>query len=447
LSPKPSATGSNVASEQADGIQWKLTTRIAFRVGAIYVLLQSLHSFDGTFSIVEGISPLTLAGRAVPWIGQHVFRMQTPLDADTSEGYLVANLLLATVALVGGLAWSVLDRRRPHYRVLDSWLRVWVRFVLAGVLFQYGWVKVYPMQFRAITRADLVRPLGDLTPVKLMWRFMAASKPYTMVAGCMEVAAGVMLLIPGLTELGALLCLVVMSNVAIMDWAYNVVVKILPVNLVLMTLYLCAPQLLRVADVLVLNRPVAPSHPAPLSRLAWVDRGGRILLGVLGAVLCVQSFLFARTTWGERQRAAQTAVPLQGIWQVDAFSTTGGPLFTPHQAAQLKLAPGDDRWLRLIFDQPDTVTIQTINGALDDFDLKLDLSTGQAKVGDDREKDWTGVLTVSRPAPDQLGLRGVVNGASLTATMHRMDEASFPLRDESLHLVHWDQRNSSPYGR
>jgi uncharacterized membrane protein YphA (DoxX/SURF4 family) len=416
-----------------------------FRVAAIYVFLWSVQVAHNDFGWPDSLTGLHWASAVAPWTGRHVLHLAMPLGESVANW--VADLVLAAFALLGGGVWTALDGKRANYRVLDQWLRVWVRFTLACMLFSYGWAKVYPMQFHDITRTDLVRPLGDLTHVKLMWRFMAASKPYTVFAGCMEVAAGVMLLVPGLTEAGALLCLVVMSNVAIMDVAYNVIVKLLPVHLVLLTLYLCAPQLVRMADVLVWNRAVAPWAPARLSRRPWVDWGVKGLLGIVGGVICVQGFLDCRQLWAERQRRARADVPLEGIWQVETFSASGGVVFTPAQAKALRVAPGEDRWLRVVFDEPETVTIQTMNGALDDFDWKFDPGNGKAEMADDEDKSWKGELTLTQTGPDALSVQGQVNGAAVTATLRRVDETGFPLRDEGLHLWDWNAANSSPYGR
>ena len=42
---------------------------------------------------------------------------------------------------------------------------------------------------------------------------MAASKPYTIFSGSLEVLGGILLLVPRLADLGALICAAVLSNV------------------------------------------------------------------------------------------------------------------------------------------------------------------------------------------------------------------------------------------
>ena len=65
---------------------------------------------------------------------------------DTTWNY-VQVFCFAVLAAIVTVIWSVLDRRRPHYRRLHAWLRVAIRFALAMTMIIYGSVKVIKSQF------------------------------------------------------------------------------------------------------------------------------------------------------------------------------------------------------------------------------------------------------------------------------------------------------------
>jgi len=432
---------------EAETLPWSLATRIAFRISALYLFLYSFRVLLSSLAIFQWSwtkdipDPSGMGARAVPWVSQHVFRMASAVDDQTSEGLLIELFLLLVISVVVAAVWSLLDRRRPNYRTLDASLRLWLRFVLASVLLIYGFGKVFPTQFGQITLADLVVPMGSLTHKQLMWHVLASSNLYKIVGGCMEVTAAVMLLVPCLSDIGALLSVAVMTNVALIDVGYNVSIKVFVLNLLLVSVFLVAPQLPRLADMLVLQRAVPPRPVARLSRRPGVDISVQALVGLLGAAFFVLCLVDCRQWYTEVQQDAAANVPLRGIWQVEEFHAAGGPLFAPQRARRMQLLAGDERWLRLIFQEPGVVTIQTMNGAEDEVNLALAPSRQTAELSDDNDSSWKGHLTLQQSQPDRLSVIGSVNGAQVAATLHRVDQASFPLTDTSLHLLHWGRES------
>lgn len=87
------------------------------------------------------------------------------------------------IALGVTLAWTLLDRRRLAYERLDLWLRVYVRFCLAVIMFGYGFAKIIPTQMPAPQLERLVQPFGDFSPMGLLWTFMGYSSVYQIFTG------------------------------------------------------------------------------------------------------------------------------------------------------------------------------------------------------------------------------------------------------------------------
>jgi hypothetical protein len=119
----------------------------------------------------------------------------------------------------------------------------------------------------------LLTPFGDLGPASVLWLQVGSSHPYEMMLGAAEVLGGLLLFWPRTTRLGALVSLLSMVQVFMLNMSFDVPVKILSFHLLLISLVLLAPQIRRLANVLVLERP---SEPASQPRMFSTSRANRI---------------------------------------------------------------------------------------------------------------------------------------------------------------------------
>ncbi len=427
---------------------WHPVLRALFRFSFCYWVLYALYAYSVLYGYIvsdlfmrQPVFPMEVALRdVVPWVGRHLLGIQRPIEFTFQADSLfdrVQDCCLLGFAILGTVFWSVLDRRRTSYRTLHEWLNLALRLTLAAIMFDYGFDKVFPLQFHSITRLDLMQPLGDLNHYNLMWRFMAASKPYTIFCGSLEVLGGILLLVPRLANLGALVCVVVLSNVFALNVAYNVNVRLFSFNLLLIALFLAAPEVPRLVNVLILNRPVYPQLPALLAKRRWIDKGVRILQIALGACVFFTCLYSCWARYAEREKTQTASVPLRGLWLVDEFVVSGEPqhsLFTRKLAADMHIGEGEDRWAMLIFETPGQAVIQTRNGVMDYVNFDLNKTTTTAALSDSGDDQWKGQLKFEQPRQDRLNLTGEVNGVTIAAKLHRMDESRFVLQNESFNL-------------
>ena len=88
-------------------------------------------------------------------------------------------------------------------------------------MFYYGMAKVIPDAVPGPVARDAGAAGGTLSLADLLWTFIGASTPYQMAAGLAEVAAGVLLVIPRTAMLGAWVCLFDMTQVFVLNMAYD----------------------------------------------------------------------------------------------------------------------------------------------------------------------------------------------------------------------------------
>lgn len=132
------------------------------------------------------------------------------------------------------------------------WIGHWLlRIWLAGYLLIYGWSKVFLIQMGQADYADALVQYGEMSPMGLLWRFMAFSPGVQVLAGLAEVAAAAFLLFRRTAWLGALLAAVDMTVVFVLNLTFDVPVKQLSGIMALAGIILLIPNVPRLCRFLV----------------------------------------------------------------------------------------------------------------------------------------------------------------------------------------------------
>jgi hypothetical protein len=181
------------------------------------------------------------------WTAAHVFGIKSPLvymgsgSGDKTLDWVFSFCVLVFAALVAGI-WSVLDRKRASYVTLHKWFRLFIRFSLAGQMILYGLLKVIPVQMVFPALTTLIQPYGQFSPMGVLWSSIGASPAYETFVGFAETLGGVLLGVPRTAMLGALICLADLIDVFLLNMTYDVPVKLFSFHLILMALFLLAPE-------------------------------------------------------------------------------------------------------------------------------------------------------------------------------------------------------------
>src|SRR5688572_3866243 len=261
---------------------WSWTTRIAFRFCFVYFGLFALATqITGSLLPVisfRGLGPLWPMREITFWIALHVFGIPpTSNSIDPGKGgetvfFWIQTFWLFAVAIVAVGVWSFLDRKRTSDATLHKWFRVFLRFGLAAQMLEYGMTKVIPIQFAAPSLNTLVTPVGDLSLNNLLWASIGASPGYQIFTGCAELLAGILLLIPKTTLVGALLCLADLALVLSLNMSYDIGLKLTTIHLILLTLFILAMYSRRLANFFVFDRATDALAEPPLFRTAGANR-------------------------------------------------------------------------------------------------------------------------------------------------------------------------------
>ena len=411
---------------------WSAARRIAFRFVFAYLVLYNLPFPIGGLPLTD-----TMKGwydriwhAAVPWFAAHVLHLARPItifsngSGDTTYDYVLV-LVVALLATVATAVWSLLDRRTKAYPRLELGLRVYVRYVLAYALLGYGAFKVIQTQFPYPSLDRLVEPYGDFSPMGVVSSWMGISYAYNLFAGLAEMVSGFLLFFRRTVMLGGLLAIAVMSNVVMINFAFDVPVKLFSSHLLLMAIFLVAPDARRLIDACVMNRGM---RSADLGAV-FATRRMRVT-GAVAKTLFVLAGVIS-PLWMSRSFRRQLAVrpPLYGIWEVDSFM---------RGREALPALVGDSvRWRRIVFSYPGAASVRLLNDSTRGYRVTADTVRHTLMLSLRRDSSFKLPLAYARGGPDSdsLRLEGMLAGDSLHVRLHRLDETRFLLVSRGYHWI------------
>jgi hypothetical protein len=419
---------------------WGPVKRILFRCVFVYLVL---YTFPFPLNVIPVYGPILeqpytdFWDKAVPWVGERVFGVEVlhrPLGSgDTTYNYVQIFCYLV-LTLVAVAPWSVLDRKRASYPRLYEGLRVYIRFVLATAMIGYGAAKLIPAQMIPPWPGKLLQPIGDASPMGLVWTFMGASASYMIFTGASEMLGGLLLVVRRTLLLGALVCIGVMSNVVMINFSYDVPVKLYSSHLLLMAVFLAAPDLKRLASLLVLNRRVPPAESRPLFAHPMRQRTA-VVLGTVFILVVTGVSLYESYQNFMQYGAMAPRSRLYGIWEVEELTVDG--------VVQPLLATDETLWRRLIFEWPGFIAIQHPHQTEAGFyELKIDPGPHMFALKKFDDPKWQAGLSYELVGADILTLESEVEGKHIRGRYRRMDDSRFRLISRGFHWI-----NEWPYNR
>jgi uncharacterized membrane protein YphA (DoxX/SURF4 family) len=405
---------------------WSLAGRLAFRFLSVYFAIYVVTTqMLGALVPLVNFPPLSYGGPVrwmVEWTAAQVFDITAPLvvtgsgSGDKTFDWIQAFCFLV-IAAVATAAWSAASRTIT-YDTAHKWYRLFLRFALGATLLSYGAMKLIPLQMPFPSLQRLLEPYGDFSPMGVLWASIGASRPYEIFTGSAEVTAGILLFVPMTTTLGALVSLAVTLEIFILNMTYDVPVKLFSFHLILMSLFLLAPETRRLMNVLVLNRPADRSPVTALGGSKQAIRAGTLLQVAFGLILLVSNLNQAVKSWSLYGGGAPKS-PLYGIWSVAYLSIDGverAPLVTDY-----------DRWRHVIFDAPARMAFQRMDQTFAGFNAAIDMTARSLTLTRPGETSGYASFSFEQAAHDRLTMAGVMDGRKVEMQLELIPREKFLL--------------------
>jgi uncharacterized membrane protein YphA (DoxX/SURF4 family) len=419
--------------------EWSVARRFGFRFGLL-VGVSLIYPFPvGAIPGTERLARILEQPWhwAVSWFAQRVLGLADPPLVPNGSGDrtfdYVELLLIVLLGALGAIAWSIIDRRRRAYPRLAAAASVLLRYYVATAMLRFGYEKIVRSQFPELPPGWAYQRVGDSSPMRLLWDFMGYSGPYTVFAGLAETLGGALLLWRRTATLGALVVIAVMTNVVMLNFCYDVPLKLYSTRFVVMAAVIALPGAHR---LLAAAMGHAVPELAPRVRMSRPRERLRIALKLaLIAAMAIHIVLLFR---GTRNRSAHLH-ELYGNWTVESFVADG--------IEHPPLTTDPLRWQAWSAHSRYTA-IWLMNGHRDGpaepwwgwypFDVDATHQTITLAIGGaHRTRE---IWTYTQPTPDQLVIDGVHGGKLLHVTLHREPDGLLMTRG-----FHWI--NEVPFNR
>lgn len=429
---------------------WSTGTRALFRIAFVYFLLFCFSYGNGTIfgqypfigDWIEKVLGWPMEHLA-DWTSVHLLHFSGvgAMHHGTGSGdtlvQWVQEGLMVLIAVLGGLGWSAVAALRGHRRVeyttLYAWLRFLVRLTCGMFMLTYGLVKVFPLQMQPISTAVLNEPVGNMSPMTMLWSLIALNPVYEMVCGAAEVIGGVLILFRRTALAGALLSAFVMSNVLLYNMFFDVPVKLFAANLLLALVFIVLPDMPALFRFFWLHQPAAPVGvwvpPASRRRFRIATRVTEVIFVV--TFLVWMPIQMAMGWHGYRKANAEIS-PIRGGWHVDIPTAA---LASPEQQPITEL----------YVDTPTLVRARSKDGALWRTSLKANGKDHTGEIGV-YTSGTHGNFNWSMPDPNHLRMIAVPpkdlksdqakTFMPYNISLTRIPQPQhYPLLDRGLHLV------------
>jgi hypothetical protein len=343
-------------------------------------------------------------------------------SGDTTWNWV--HIFLVFMLSLFGAAFITLFSKRKEYNTLSYWITVLFRYYLACTMLQYGMAKVFPAQFGTLTTYRLNQELGDMSPMGLLWTFMAFSTKYQFFAGLMECLGGFLLFFRRTVLLGALISFGVMVNVFALNMCYDVPVKIYSFLLILMSLYLMAPNFKQLVDFFLFQKTTTSTIQNFTFKKKIFTRLGYALKAIF--ILGFVSVFFLEL-FEDDQKREDVLPPLYGAYEVQKFSKNG-----------LDSIKNDTlRWDKMFIDRRgayDMIFVTNDDGLSQRMNFEKD-STSHKLILSSFQDTTKYALDFNQPDSNSLIIKGLYKKDSLYLELKKKKNKKYLLTNRGFHWV------------
>jgi hypothetical protein len=349
-------------------------------------------------------------------------------SGDTAIDWLVVAEML-TLALAATLVWTILDRRRPHYQTLAAWLRFTIRLTLGMGMVNYGLAKLFPLQMAPPLMGVLNEPLGNTSPMTMLWTLIGLNPVYEMICGGAELLAGVLILFRRTALLGALLTAFLTTNIVLYNFCFDVPVKLYASHLLLLSLFVILPDSKSLFRFFWQHQPAVPLGiwVPPARRPSF--RRATAIIEIAFFVLCIGNTTYTiGSRWLQVVEARNIHTPLIGAWRLDTATLHGKPE---------PLLVGVDQPATVIYiETPLRGNIRSTNGQLWRTQIKDDEAKHTLEIHPTASKGGTYNFTLPDPNHLTLTPTGPNQDKTATLTLTRIPlPAQYPLLTRGFHFI------------
>ncbi|PQJ10775.1 hypothetical protein CJD36_012455 [Flavipsychrobacter stenotrophus] len=369
----------------------------------------------------------------VYWTGRVVLHIPYKIEAkpngsgDTTYNY-VEEFFIIVLSFASCIVWSIADGKRKSYNRGYYWVLVIVRYYLAFALMEYGFAKIFKSQFPAPGVSRLLQPYGSSSPMGLAWTFLGYSDAYNYFMGFFEGIGGLLLLFRRTRLFGACIATTVVTNIVMINFCYDVPVKLFSTSLLLMSLFIIAADGGRFLNFFIFNKPVAPAASVSIFRTRKWNIAHKAVKAIFITAFLALSIYDNIDMIGNGET---DKTPMAGAYDVQTFICNNDTLAA--------VVTDSVRWRRIIIGD-DYASVRKMNDSTAWYKFKADTVHHTLEMTSD--KQFTINMSYNKTDSNTYTMTGSYHGATLYAVIKRIDDKSFLLTNRGFHWI-----NEYPFNR
>jgi len=361
------------------------------------------------------------------WIDQHIFhigydpKIHTAFPGDSYFG-MVYYLTVINISMLIVSAWSIIERHKKNYHRLNYWFRLYLRYIVALIVFSYGIEKVFLVQMSYPQVTDLLTPIGEEVRFNIAWNFIGASPGYETFTGMCEVIGSVLLLFNRTYVFGSLFMCTVLTNVVALNFFYNIGVLLPSSFLLVSVLYLFLPYTKKLFQFFFTGKVISITEKHYRFEKSWKKHL------VLGLGVCIPLLSIVNATYEANKTSTQLQVDAkyQKLYNVNVFvaKDTLQPLLTDTL-----------RWKRFVFLSNKNAAVYSMQDQADFYGCDIDSLKKTCRLHDNDDSAKWDVMHYAYPKKNMLQFKGSWKGNNVSILMEEIPVDSMKLNKEKLTLL------------
>ncbi|MBN3582446.1 hypothetical protein JYB64_08600 [Algoriphagus aestuarii] len=201
-------------------------------------------------------------------------KIQMTGSGDTTFDYVRIPALFS-LSLVIGLIFFLIRKTRAKAEPFYRTALIYARYHVGITLITYGVAKFLEGQFPGPSFSTMETIIGNISPMGLAWRFFGYSDTYKIFMGLAEVTAGFLLLFSRTAILGAFISISVCLNIVLVNFSFDVPVKLFSSHLLLFSILVLLPKAKPVFEFFILHKTstlgeIKPQFSKKKHRITWL---------------------------------------------------------------------------------------------------------------------------------------------------------------------------------
>ncbi len=372
----------------------------------------------------------------VSWVGRHMLKISYPLiyihngSSDTSFHY-VQLFFFVCAALLIAFVWYFVDKTKPHSTKLLSFTTAYLHFYFALTMMRFGLEKIIKVQF-PFPYESIDETYGESSPMKLMWNFMGFSSTYNLFIGFLELLSGFFVFFKRWIALGGLLSITLLMHIVILNFCFDIPVKLFAINFLIMAIFISAPYIQMFINLFV---RLKPTYPIDQQSQIKHKQGNKISGALKFAIIVgiIYSMIgIVRTKYVFFGDGAFAKTPLFGIYRTELFIRNSDTL--------LPLLTDNTQWKTVSIIYKNKATLRLTNDTVKACKFVTDTVHKNIQFSYADDSAYSAKLKYIIPDSNHLYIEGRLRGDSIRVLLKKQDLNKYTLINRGFHWI-----NESPF--